>query len=105
LGEDVDALVALQRQALAGVRSALGGIEQAEGSSQPKLQARGREGDLGEDTDALAALQRQALVAGLLAEGAAGWDALLALSPIKGRFIGRDSMKVDREEEDMIAVM
>jgi hypothetical protein len=63
----------------------------------------GREGALGEDTVVLVSLQRQALT-GLAAEGAAGWDALLALSLTKARFTGRDSMKLDREEEDMVAV-
>jgi hypothetical protein len=58
---------------------------------------------LGEDADALVSLQRQAL--GLSAGGAVGWDALLALSLTSARFTGRDSMKEDREEEDMIVVM
>jgi hypothetical protein len=37
------------------------------------------------------------------AAGAAGWDALLALSVTKARFAGRDSKKLDRAEEVMIA--
>jgi hypothetical protein len=83
----------------------LGGIEHAEGSSQTKLHARkGRVGAWGEDTDALVSLQRQAL-AGLPVEGAAGWDALFALSLTKARFAGRDSIKLDREQEVMIAVL
>jgi hypothetical protein len=56
---------------------------------------------LGKDTDALVSFQREGLVVG----GAAGWDALLALSLTKARFTGRDSMKLDREEEVMIAVL
>jgi hypothetical protein len=76
----------------------------AEGSSQTQLHARGREGAFGEDTDALVSIHRLAF-AGLAAEGAAGWDALLALSQTKARFTGRDSMKSDREQEAMIAVL
>jgi hypothetical protein len=79
-------------------------MELAEGSSQTQLRARGRKGALGEDTDALVSLQRQAALTGLAAGGVAGWDALLALSLTKARFTGIDSMKLDREEEDMVAV-
>jgi hypothetical protein len=85
------------------LRGALGAVELAEGSSQTQLHARGREGALGEDADALVSLQRQALT-GLVTGGAAGWDAVLALSLTKARFTGMDSMKLDREEEDMVAV-
>jgi hypothetical protein len=61
---------------------------------------------LGEDADALVSLlQRQALLTGLSTGGAAAWDALLALSLTKARFTGRDSMKVAREEEDMVVVV
>lgn len=64
-----------------------------------------RVGRCGEDTDAFVPLQRQVLVAGLPAGGGgAGWDTLLALSVTKARFTGRDSMKLDNEEEVMITV-
>jgi hypothetical protein len=87
------------------LRGALGAMEIAEGSSETHLHARaGRDGALGEYTDALVSLQRLAL-AGLATGGAAGWDALLALSLTKVRFTGIDSMKVDREEEDMPVVL
>jgi hypothetical protein len=69
-----------------------------------KLHSREREGILGKDTDALVSLQRQAL-ARLQAGNAGGWDAILALSLVKERFTGRDSIKLDREEELMIAVL
>jgi hypothetical protein len=59
---------------------------------------------LSEETDALVSLQRLAF-AGLATGGAIGWHALLALSLTKARFTGRDSMKLDREEDDMIAVV
>jgi hypothetical protein len=86
------------------LRGALGAMELAEGSSETQLHARaGRDGALAEDTDALVSLQRLALTG--LAEGAAGWDGLLALSLTKTRLTGRDSMKLDREEEDMIVVL
>jgi hypothetical protein len=62
-----------------------------------------RQGILGEDTDALVSFQRPALAR--LAGGAEGWDAILALSLIKARFTGRDSIKLDREEELMVAVL
>jgi hypothetical protein len=85
-----------------------GGVEHDESSSQTKLHARGREGILlgawGKDTDALVSLQRQAL-ASLLAGGAAGWDALLALSLTKTRFAGRDSIKSDKKKDVMIKVL
>jgi hypothetical protein len=67
-----------------------------------KTVARWREGALGEDADALVSLQRLVALAGLTVGGAASWDALLALSLTKVRFTGRDSIKLDREEEDMI---
>jgi hypothetical protein len=86
------------------LRGAFGGVEHAAGSSQTKWHARGRVGALDEYTDALVSLQRQAL-AGLPAGGTAGWDALFALSLAKARFAGRDSMNLDRAEEDMIAVL
>jgi hypothetical protein len=82
----------------------LGGVEHDVGSSQTKLHARGREGILAKDTDAFVSLQRQAL-ASLLTGGAAGWDALLALSLTKTSFAGRDSIKSDRKEDDMIKVL
>jgi hypothetical protein len=41
----------------------------------------------------------------LQAGAAVGWDAILALSLIKERFTGRDSIKLDREEELMNAVL
>jgi hypothetical protein len=86
------------------LRGALGGDEDTGGSSQIGLLARrGCEGALGKDADTLVSLQRQAL--SLSAGGAEAWDALLALSLTKARFTGRDSMKVEREEEDMIVVM
>jgi hypothetical protein len=79
-------------------------IEHTEGSSLTKLHSREREGILGKDTDALVSLQRQALTR-LQAGAAVGWDAILALSLIKERFTGRDSIKLDREEELMNAVL
>jgi hypothetical protein len=83
----------------------LGATEHAEGSSQIKVHDRRREGALGEHTGTLVSLQRQALAGFLTVGGAAGWDALLALSLTNARFTGRDSMKLDREEQDMIAVL
>jgi hypothetical protein len=79
-------------------------MEHTEVSSQTKLHDRRRGGAFGEDTDTLVSLQRQALT-GLTVGAAAGWDALLALSLTNARFTGRDSMKLDREEQDMIAVL
>ncbi len=86
------------------LRGALDDIEHTEGSSLTKLHSREREGILGKDTDALVSLQRQALTR-LQAGAAVGWDAILALSLIKERFTGRDSIKLDREEELMNAVL
>jgi hypothetical protein len=64
-----------------------------------------REGALGRDTEVLISLQRQPALTDLSAGGAAGRDALLALSLTKARFAGRDSMKAAGGEEDMIAVL
>jgi hypothetical protein len=63
----------------------------------------GIEHENGSFAEALVSPQREAL-AGLAVAGAAGLDALLALSLTKARFVGRDSMKLDRAEEVMIAV-
>jgi hypothetical protein len=71
--------------------------EHAEGSSQKRIRDRGREGALGEDADALVSLQRQSLDS-LPIGGEAGWNTILALSQTRERFVGRDSMKMDKEE-------
>jgi hypothetical protein len=47
--------------------------------------------------------QREALAC-FTAGGAAGWHALLALSLTKARFVGKESIKLDRAEEVMVAV-
>jgi hypothetical protein len=79
------------------LRVALIAIEHVEGSLQRKMRDRGREGALGEDADALVSLQRQTL-GGLPMGGAAGCNTILALSQTRERFIGRDIMKLDKEE-------
>jgi hypothetical protein len=80
---------------------ALGGIEHAQGLSTTILYNRVRDGALGAFGEDVS-IQREGLVVG----GAADWAALpLALSLIKTKFTGRDSMKLDREEEVMIAIL
>lgn len=84
---------------------AFGGTEHTQCSSTTKLYARVRDGALGAlgaDTDAFVSFQREGLGAGA---GAAGWATLLALSQTKTQFTGRDSMKLDREEEVMITIL
>jgi hypothetical protein len=84
---------------------ALRGIELEDGSFQTVWGDRSLfEGALGgEEAEALVSPQREALT-GLAAAGAAGWDALLALSVTKARFVGKDSIKLNKAEEVMIAV-
>jgi hypothetical protein len=84
------------------LRGALGGIEHAEDSFPKVLCARRHDGALGKDAEALVSPQREALT-GFAAGGAAGWHALIALSLAKARFVGKESIKLDRAEEVMVA--
>jgi hypothetical protein len=79
----------------------LGGTEHAKGSFQKVLRARRHEGEFGGDAEALVSPQREALT-GFAAGGAAGWHALLALSLAKVRFVGMESIKLDRAEAVMM---
>jgi hypothetical protein len=56
---------------------------------------------LGEEAQALVSSQREAFIV-LAVAGAAGWDTALALSVTKARFIGKDSIKLDRAEAEVM---
>jgi hypothetical protein len=84
------------------LRRALRGTEHSEGSLQKALCSRRHEGALGGDAEVLASPQREALT-GFTGVGAAGWHGLLALSPTKARFVGKECIKLDRAEEVMVA--
>jgi hypothetical protein len=76
------------------------GTEHAEGSFQTLLRDRRQAGALGGDADALVSPQREDVLTGIsTAGGTAGRHALLALSLVKVRFAGKESIKLDRGEE------